>query len=166
MRQATASRLLAGIALAGGDQLANLVEPVQNYSRQRSGICPAAGELNHYEVLAIRCHVVGRERSSHFEAVRVASLNVQNQQKIEWPAQLVVAKAYIDQLERSQALPADRIAALRTAISGAEANKGKMAKLKTMAPSVEQSAGAAKSPADAARLHALAEILKHPSEKS
>jgi len=100
------------------------------------------------------------------KTVHVAALNVQNQQKLEWPAQLVVAKAYLDQLERSQALPAERIAALRTAIDGAEANKGKMAKLKTMAPSVEQSAGAAKSPADAARLHALAEILKHPSEKS
>ncbi len=100
------------------------------------------------------------------KTVHVAALNVQNQQKLEWPAQLVVAKAYLDQLERSQALPADRIAALRTAISGAEGNKGKMAKLSGMAPSVEQSAGAAKSPADAARLHALADILKHPSAKS
>ena len=100
------------------------------------------------------------------KTVHVAALNVQNQQKLEWPAQLVVAKAYLDQLERSQALPAERIAALRTAIDGAEANKGKMAKLKTMAPSLEENAGAAKSPADAARLHALAEILKHPSEKS
>jgi hypothetical protein len=97
------------------------------------------------------------------KTVHVAALNVQNQQKLEWPAQLVVAKAYLDQLERSQALPAERIAALRTAISGAEANRGKMAKLKTMAPSLEESAGAAKSPADAARLRALAEILKHPS---
>jgi len=100
------------------------------------------------------------------KTVHVAALNVQNQQKLEWPAQLVVAKAYLDQLERSQALPADRIADLRTAISGAEANKGKMAKLKTMAASVEESAGAAKSPADAARLHALADILKHPAAKS
>jgi hypothetical protein len=41
-----------------------------------------------------------------------------------------------------------------------------MAKLKTMAPSLEESAGAAKSPADAARLHALADILKHPATKS
>jgi len=100
------------------------------------------------------------------KTVHVAALNVQNQQKLEWPAQLVVAKAYLDQLERSQALPADRIAALRTAIDGAEANKGKMAKLKTMAPSLEENAGAAKSSADAARLHALAEILKHPAAKS
>ena len=94
---------------------------------------------------------------------------MQNQQKIEWPAQLVVAKAYLDQLERSQALPADRIAALRTAISGAESShmsKSKVAKLKTMAPSVEKSAATAKSPADATRLHALADILKHPAAKS
>ena len=93
-------------------------------------------------------------------------LNVQNQQKLEWPRQLVVAKAYVDQLERSQALPAERIAALRTAINGAESshmNKGKVAKLSGMAPSLEQSASAANNPADAKRLRALSEILKHPS---
>jgi len=92
------------------------------------------------------------------KTVQVAELNVQNQQKIEWPAKLVVAKAYVDQLERSQALPAERIAALRAAMS-----KNKRGKLKGMAPSLEKSAAAAKSPADAARLHALADILKHPS---
>jgi hypothetical protein len=92
------------------------------------------------------------------KSVRVAELNVQNQQKIEWPAKLVVAKAYVDQLERSQALPAEQIAALRAAM-----DKNKLGKLKGMAPSLEQSAAAAKSPADSKRLHALAEILKHPS---
>jgi hypothetical protein len=100
------------------------------------------------------------------KSVQVASLNVQNQQKIEWPAQLVVAKAYVDQLERSQALPAGRVAELRKAIQGAETshmNKAKVAKLKTMAPSLESSAGTAKNPADAKRMQALAEILKNPS---
>jgi len=99
------------------------------------------------------------------KAVRVSELNVQNQQKIAWPAQLVVAKAYLDQLERSQALPANRIAELRKAIQSAESShmsKGKVKKLEGMAPSLEKSA-AASSPADAARLHALADILKHPS---
>jgi hypothetical protein len=43
------------------------------------------------------------------KVVQVKELNVQNQQKIEWPDQLVVAKAYIDQLARSSALPADRV---------------------------------------------------------
>jgi len=100
------------------------------------------------------------------KAVRVTELNVQNQQKIEWPAQLVVAKAYVDQLSRSQAVPADRIAALEKAIQSAESSHmspGKVAKLQRMAPSLEKSAATAKSPADSTRLHALAEILKHPS---
>jgi hypothetical protein len=100
------------------------------------------------------------------KTVRVSELNVQNQQKIEWPARLVVAKAYVDQLSRSQALPADRIAALQKAIQSAESShmsKSKVAKLKSMAPSLEKSAAAAKSPADSTRLHALAEILTHPS---
>jgi hypothetical protein len=100
------------------------------------------------------------------KTVRVSELNVQNQQKLEWPANLLVAKAYLDQLERSQALPSDRIAALRQAIQSAESsrmNKGKVAKLKTLAPSLEKDAATAQSPADAARLHALAAILQHPS---
>ena len=98
--------------------------------------------------------------------VHVPDLNVQNQQKIEWPANLVVAKAYLDQLSRSQALPAKQIASLQKAVQSAESshlNKNKVAKLQNMAPSLEQTAATAKSPADAARLRALAEILKHPS---
>jgi hypothetical protein len=96
----------------------------------------------------------------------VPDLNVQNQQKIEWPAQLVVAKAYLDQLSRSQALPANQIASLRKAIQGAETshmNQKKLAKLQQMAPSLEKSASTANNSTDSARLHALAEILKRPS---
>jgi hypothetical protein len=96
------------------------------------------------------------------KTVRVSELNVQNQQKIEWPAQLVVAKAYVDQLSRSQALPAQQIADLRKAIEKAESSH-KLGKLKKLAPSLEQSVATAKTPADSTRLHALAEILKHPS---
>jgi hypothetical protein len=100
------------------------------------------------------------------KTVRVSELNVQNQQKIEWPAQLVVAKAYLDQLSRTDALPAKQIADLRKVIQKAEnshMNKGKVAKLKKMAPSLENSVATAKTPADAARFHALADILKNPS---
>jgi hypothetical protein len=101
------------------------------------------------------------------KAVRVAELNVQNQEKIEWPRQLVVAEAYVDQLERSQGLPADRIAALRKAIQSAETshmNRGELAKLKNLAPSLEKSAAMTKSTADSNRLQALAEILKRPAQ--
>jgi hypothetical protein len=100
------------------------------------------------------------------KTVRVTELNVQNQQRLEWPSQLVVAKAYVDQLERSQALPAARVASLRAAIDGAESskmNKKQVAKLKAMAPSVEKDAASAKSAADAKRLQGLAGILKNPS---
>ena len=100
------------------------------------------------------------------KAVHVAELNVQNQQKVEWPAQLVVASAYLDQLERSQALPAKQIATLKKAIKGAEKSKlseSKVAKLKGMTDSLEQSSAASKSPADSTRMLALAAILKHPT---
>jgi len=100
------------------------------------------------------------------KTVRVSELNVQNQQKIEWPAQLVVAKAYLDQLTRSQALPAKQISDLEKAIKSAEKshlNEKKVAKLKELTPALEASASAAKSPVDQTRLTALAEILKHPA---
>jgi hypothetical protein len=100
------------------------------------------------------------------KTVLVSELNVQNQQKIEWPAQLVVAKAYVDQLSRSQALPAKQIASLQKSIQSAESshmNPGKVKKLKAMAPSLEKSAATAKTPTDATRMRALAEILKQPS---
>ena len=99
------------------------------------------------------------------KAVRVTELNVQNQQKIEWPRNLAVAKAYLDQLERSQALPANRIAALRQAIQSAESshlNEREMAKLRDLAPSLEETAATTKSVAVSTRLHALAEILSAP----
>ena len=92
------------------------------------------------------------------KTVRMSEFNVQNQQKIVWPRNLTVAKAYVDQLERSQALPADRITALRTAIQ-----KGDSGNLKKMAPVLEKDAATAKSAADSNRLKSLAEILKQPT---
>ncbi|MGH9967010.1 MAG: LVIVD repeat-containing protein [Pyrinomonadaceae bacterium] len=100
------------------------------------------------------------------KTVQVSELNVQNQQRIEWPRKLVVAKAYLDQLERSQGLAADQIASLRQAIQSAESsrlNPGALAKLKGLAASVEKSAGETKSSADSSRLRMLAEILRQPA---
>ncbi len=98
------------------------------------------------------------------KSVKVAELNVQNQQKIEWPANLAVAKAYIDQLSRTQGLPGAQISSLQKAIQNAESshmNKGKVAKLKAMAPAVEKNADGSKNATDAKRIHALADVLKH-----
>jgi len=95
-------------------------------------------------------------------SVHVAELNVQNQQRLDWPRKLVVAKAYIDQLERSGGMSSEQIASLRDAIKKAEGSRGQMKKLKGFAASVEKSVGQAKTPADSSRLTALAEILKRP----
>jgi hypothetical protein len=100
------------------------------------------------------------------KAVQVADLNVQDQQKIEWPAKLVVAKAYLDQLSRSQAMSEGRIAKLRKTIASAETshlNKSTTAKLNGVASSLEKSAATAKTPSDSMRMRALADVLKHPS---
>ena len=59
-----------------------------------------------------------------------------------------------------------QVADLQKAMQSAESshmNKKELAKLKSMADSLEQSAATAMSPGDSARLHALAEILKHPA---
>jgi hypothetical protein len=99
--------------------------------------------------------------------VRVSELNVQNQQKIEWPAQLVVARAYLDQLERSQALPADQIAAVRKGIQSAEnsdMNRTELAKLQGFARSLKASARMARNAVDSKRLQDLAEILQRPAK--
>jgi hypothetical protein len=98
--------------------------------------------------------------------VQVGELNVQNQQQIVWPSQLVVARAYLDQLGRSGALSKKQIAALNKAIASTEEShmdKKDLANLQDMAASVETDASTAKHPADAKRLHALAQILQSPT---
>jgi len=106
-------------------------------------------------------HEIDAANLVHFD-----ELNVQNQPKISWPEQLTVARAYLDQLERTKALPADKIEALDKAIAHTEKahnSKKELAKLHTMAASVETDASSATNAADAKRLHALAEILDHPA---
>jgi len=47
-------------------------------------------------------------------------LNVQDQPKLVWPASFVVARAYLDQLARSNGLAPDKVSAARTALARAE----------------------------------------------
>jgi hypothetical protein len=94
--------------------------------------------------------------------VHFDELNVQNQPKITWPANFVVARAYLDQLTRSGALPAQRIAAMNAAIDKVVASRSSKdaASLKSMAANLEKDAARAKSPADADRMLELAGIMK------
>ncbi|MCO6512156.1 MAG: hypothetical protein J5I65_15330 [Aridibacter famidurans] len=94
------------------------------------------------------------------KTVQVDEFNVQNQEKIVWPNKLVVAKAYIDQLERSKALDAGKVKALRDAVSSAENSKLASAdrtKLKSLASSLTGGSGV-----DAERMKALAAVLNDP----
>lgn len=50
--------------------------------------------------------------------------NTQGQMKFEWPSSFPLARAYLDQVERSRGLDAGRIAAIRGALSGAERGGG------------------------------------------
>jgi hypothetical protein len=100
------------------------------------------------------------------EQVHVDIENVQDQQKIVWPQNFITARAYLDQLARSQALSEDRIVKIQEAIDHAEKSHHgakDMAKLSKMAAPLEADAASAKDPADAKRLHGLAAILQNPA---
>jgi hypothetical protein len=93
--------------------------------------------------------------------VHFDELNPQNQAKLTWPSNFVVARAYLDQLARGRTLNAQRIAALRTAIASAEASQTRrdFNRLKSLGSALSKDAGSAKIPGDADRLRALAAIL-------
>jgi hypothetical protein len=95
------------------------------------------------------------------KSVQVSQLNVQSQERIVWGKNLVVAKAYLDQLEREQTLPAAQITKMRKAIASAETSKNG-GKLKGLANYLEKTAKQRKSETDIARLRGLAEIMKQP----
>ena len=56
--------------------------------------------------------------------VNLDYLNAQMQPAFVWPATFVLAHAYVDQIARSEALSADRIASLRDELAAAEAASG------------------------------------------
>jgi hypothetical protein len=88
----------------------------------------------------------------HFE-----SLNVQSQPRFVWPASFVVARAYLDQLERSNGLEPNRVSALRTELAAAERLSGqpRRAALTQLARQLDGQAGG-----DQARLRKLAGALR------
>jgi hypothetical protein len=58
------------------------------------------------------------------KSVHLDYLNTQGQPKFVWPASFALARAYVDQLERSNGLAGGRISATRTALSNAEKASG------------------------------------------
>ena len=81
-------------------------------------------------------------------------LNVQGQQKIVWPPSFALARAYVDQLERSRGLGADRIAAVRASLAGAEKASGQKRR-DALAQLGTQLSGEAASSSDQAKVRML-----------
>ncbi len=94
--------------------------------------------------------------------VRSREFNAQQQPKVSWPDNFIVARAYVDQLARGKALPAARVSAIRDAIGRADRNRPDRASLDQvdgLAGELERDAGSA-SGRDAERMRALAATLK------
>ncbi len=91
--------------------------------------------------------------------VKFAYQNVQDQQRATWPASFVVARAYLDQLERSHGLAAGRIGAVRRVLASAEraTGPGRRTALTTVATDLERDAARA---ADGAKVRALAGVVR------
>ncbi len=91
--------------------------------------------------------------------VRSEYLNVQDQQKIVWPASFVVARAYVDQLERSHGLAAARIVAVRAALTVAErkTGSGRKSALTSLATQLDRDAGTS---SDGAKVRMLAAAVR------
>ena len=104
--------------------------------------------------------------------MRSDELNVQEQQRITWPATSIVARAYLDQLARSNGILPARASGVKAALeradqlrSGKEKNAAALvSQLDGIAAQLEQDAGAA-SDRDAARLRSLASTLKGRAAK-
>jgi hypothetical protein len=96
--------------------------------------------------------------------VSMRDFNAQEQPRIEWPAAYPVARAYLDQLERTRGLATARITAAREMLQRAErgnpaAQREAKAQFTRVAEQLERDAGAAQA-IDAERMRGLATTLR------
>ena len=86
-------------------------------------------------------------------------LNAQGQPKFVWPASFSLARAYLDQLERSSGLAAGRVSAVRQSLDGAEKASGN-ARQKALSQLSGQLDGDARGSSDAAKVRMLSGAVK------
>ncbi|HEY2897878.1 MAG TPA: hypothetical protein VGJ12_12130 [Gemmatimonadaceae bacterium] len=93
------------------------------------------------------------------KSVKWDYLNVQGQRKIIWPPSFALSGAYLDQLERSHGLAADKIAADRAGLKSAEKASGsaRSAALTQLATQIDADASGS---SDAAKMQKLSESVK------
>jgi hypothetical protein len=68
--------------------------------------------------------LISRNEIEAAKLVHLDYFNAQDQPKVTWPASFVVARAYVDQLERSNGLSAERLKVVRQQLSHAEKSQG------------------------------------------
>ena len=68
--------------------------------------------------------LISRNEIEAAKLVHLDYFNAQDQPRMTWPASFVVARAYVDQLERSSGLTAARVKAVRQALDRAEKSQG------------------------------------------
>ncbi len=97
-------------------------------------------------------------------SVHLDYLNTQGQPQFVWPASFTLARAYVDQLERSKGLDGGRISAVRKTLDGAEKASGsaRSEALTTLASSLQSDAG---SSSDKAKVQKLADAVKELAGK-
>ena len=93
-------------------------------------------------------------KSVHFDY-----LNTQGQPKLVWPPTFALARAYVDQLERSNGLAASRISSIRQSLAGAETASGaqRRAALTQLAMGLDGNATASR---DASKVRTLAGAVR------
>jgi hypothetical protein len=93
------------------------------------------------------------------KSVKLDYFNTQGQVKFTWPASYSLARAYLDQLERSHSLAQTKIAEARAHLAAAEKSSGsrKNEVLAQLVSSLERAAGGA---ADAAKVQMLAQTVR------
>jgi len=96
---------------------------------------------------------------------RQTEFNAQNQGTVSWPATTIVARAYLDQLNRSKGLAPARARAVKNALDKADSARNKAAadQLVAVAGQLETDAAAAAG-RDAMRMRALASTMKGRAE--
>jgi hypothetical protein len=92
--------------------------------------------------------------------VQLEYFNAQQQPKFTWPARYVVARAYLDQLERNNGLNANRVAGIRELLSRAEvmATQDRRTALNGLATQLTNDA---RSSRDAAKVNQLAATVRN-----
>jgi len=92
-------------------------------------------------------------------SVRMDYFNVQGQSKIVWPTTFALARAYLDQLERSNGLAGEEISAAREALAAAEkgSDTERRDELNKLASRLETASGSA---TDAAKVRTLTETVQ------